>query len=149
MDQFFGAFGVEWPLLIAQAVNFAIVLAALWYFLYKPVMAMLAERQAAVVKSVSEAEQIEELFARADGEAESRVRAADAQAEGIVSLARESAAAVQAQLVKDAEARAARIAKDAEARAAEELARARKESEREVARLAVLAAEKIMRSHAQ
>lgn len=147
MSQFFAAFGVDWRLLIAQVVNFTIVLVALWYFLYKPVMAMLAKRKELVTKSVREAEQVEELFARADSEAEARVRAADDEAESIVAFARESAATTQAQLLKDAEARAARIAKDAEARAAESMEHARRESEQDIARLAVLAAEKILKQH--
>ncbi|MFA6408025.1 MAG: ATP synthase F0 subunit B [Candidatus Paceibacterota bacterium] len=147
MSQFFEAFGVDWHLLIAQVVNFAIVLIALWYFLYKPVMAMLSSRQELVSKSVREAEQVEELFARADAEAEARVQAADTEADSIVALARESAASTQAQLLKDAEARAEHIAKDAEARAAEAVARAKRESEQDIARLAVLAAEKILRQH--
>ena len=144
MQHFFEAFGVEWSLLIAQVVNFTIVLVALWYFLYKPVMAVITKRQELVAKSVREAAQVEELFARADGEAESRVQAADEEAEKIVALARESAASTQAELLKDAEARASRIAEDAKARAAEAIERARRESEQDIARLAVLAAEKVL-----
>jgi hypothetical protein len=34
MAQLFSAFGLELPLLIAQAVNFAVLMVALWYFLY-------------------------------------------------------------------------------------------------------------------
>lgn len=144
MQQLFSAFGVQWDLLIAQAVNFAIVLGALWYFLYKPVLGMLAKRQEMVAKSVAEAAQMEELFKRADGEAESRVHAADKKAEEIVAAARESAGSEKVRLTKEAEERAAAIAKDAEARAAETLLRARRESEQDIARLAVLAAEKVI-----
>ena len=144
MQHFFEAFGVDWSLLIAQVVNFTVVLVALWYFLYKPVMAVIAKRQELVAKSVRDAAQVEELFARAGGEAESRVQAADAEAEKIIVLARESAASTQAELLKDAEARAARIAEDAHARAAESIERARRESEQDIARLAILAAEKVL-----
>ena len=147
MAQFFEAFGVNWHLLIAQVVNFTIVLIALWYFLYKPVMGMLSSRQEMVAKSVREAAQIEELFTHADSEAEARVQAADTEAEKIVSLAREAGAATQAALVKDAEARAERISADAKARAAEDVARAKRESEQEIARLAILAAEKVLTQH--
>lgn len=147
MAQFFEAFGVEWHLLLAQVVNFAIVLVALWYFLYKPVMKMLSDRQEMVAKSVREAAQVEELFSHADAEAEARVQAADAEAEKIVALAREAGLTTQSELVKDAEARAERIAADAKARAAEDVARAKRESEQDIARLAVLAAEKILKQH--
>ncbi|MHB8860319.1 MAG: ATP synthase F0 subunit B [Minisyncoccota bacterium] len=147
MQQFFAAFGVEWSLLIAQVVNFTIVLVALWYFLYKPVMAMIVKRQEIVAKGVRDAAQAEEMFAKADDEAGARVQAADAEAEKIIVLARESAASTQAQLLKDAEARAAHIAEDAKARAAESIARAERESEQDIARLAILAAEKVLKEH--
>ncbi len=147
MSELFSAFGVNWTLLGAQAVNFAIVLVALWYFLYKPVLATLAKRQEYVAKSVEEAKQVEALFARADGEAEARVRAADAEAEEIVATARELATTEKTRLVKEAEARAAAVAHDASARAAETIERARRESDRDVARLAVLAAEKVLKEN--
>jgi F-type H+-transporting ATPase subunit b len=147
MQQLLSAFGIDWRLLAAQAVNFAIVIIALWYFLYKPVLAMLAKRQEMIAKGVEDAEKAEKLFASADSEAESRVKAADTEAEKIVALARESAQAEKARLLKEADERAAVVAKDAEARAAEATARAQRESEKEVARLSVLAAEKILKEH--
>lgn len=147
MQELFSAFGVNWSLLIAQAVNFGIVLVALWYFLYKPVLAVITKRQEIVAKSVQDAEHMEKLFARADDEAENRLKTADTEAERIVSLARESANAEKTRLLKEAEERSALIAKDAEARALETTARAQRESEREVARLAVLAAEKVIKGY--
>ncbi len=145
MQQLFSAFGVSWGLLIAQAVNFGIVLIALWYFLYKPVLAMLAKRQELVARGVAEAEEIKELFERADGEAERRLKAADTEAEKLVASARIVAGSERTRLMKEAEDRAASIVKDAEARATEALSQARRESEHDIARLAVLAAEKLIR----
>ena len=147
MQQLFSAFGIEWELLIAQAVNFGIVLVALWYFLYKPVLAQLEKRREVVAKGVEDAERAGELLAGADGEASKRVTAAEGEAEQIVSTAREAAQAEKVRLLKEAEARVVAVTKDAEARASEVAVRARKESEREVARLAVLAAEKILKKH--
>ncbi len=148
MQQLFSAFGVSWSLLIAQAVNFGIVLVALWYFLYKPVLAMLAKRQELVAQGVKEAEEINQLFARADDEAERRLKAADAEAEKLVANARTVAGSERTRLMKETEDRAASVMRDAEARAAEARAQALRESERDIARLAVLAAAKVMREPA-
>src|SRR5487761_1997723 len=104
MAQLLSAFGIDWRLLIAQAVNFAIVLVALWYFLYTPVLAMLSKRQEVVTKGVADAERAGKKLAGADSEALKRVVAAENQADGIVSAARESAAAEKARLLKEAEA---------------------------------------------
>ena len=147
MSQLLAAFGIDWHLLLAQAVNFGIVLIALWYFLYKPVLAMLDKRQKVVAKGVEDAARAGALLAGADGEAAKRVTAADELAEGIVAAARESGNLEKARLLKEAEARAAAVARDAEAHASESVARAKREGEQEIARLAVLAAEKILKSH--
>ncbi len=145
MEQLLSAFGIDWHLLLAQAVNFAIVLIALTYFLYKPVLEMLDKRRELVAKGVEDAREAEVKLASADGEAASRLSVADTEAESIVSSARETANAQKAQIVRDAEERAAAVAKDAEARAQETAAKTLRESEKEIAHLAILAAEKILK----
>lgn len=147
MSQLLAAFGIDWSLLLAQAVNFGIVLVALWYFLYKPVMTMLAKRQEVVAKGVEDAARAGDLLAGADTEVLKRMAAADEEANNIVSAAREAGKAEKARMLKEAEVRAVTVTKDAEARAAEVAARARRESERDVARLAILAAEKILKKN--
>lgn len=145
MEQLFEAFGVNVSLLIAQAVNFAIVLVALWYFLYKPVLAAITERQQLVAKGVEDAALASEKLARADDEAQLRVTAADEEAEAIVSAAREAATSEKARLLKEAELRAVAVTRDAEERAIEAAAKAKRESEKDIARVAILTAEKILK----
>ena len=147
MQELFSAFGVNWKLLIAQAVNFGIVLVALRYFLYTPVLEMLEKRRQEVAQGVEDALRAREMLASADGEAQLRVKAADKEADDIVTAAREAGNAEKARLLKEAEARAVAVTKDADARAAEVAARSARENEREVARLAILAAEKILAKH--
>ena len=145
MQQLLSAFGIDWRLLIAQAVNFALVLVALWYFLYKPVLAMMARRQELIAKGVVAAQEAEEKLAHTDTTVMERLQAAETEADTIVAHARESAQSEKARLLKEAEARAAAVAADAEARASEVASRARRESERDIARLSILAAEKILK----
>ncbi|KKS92777.1 MAG: ATP synthase subunit b [Parcubacteria group bacterium GW2011_GWE2_43_12] len=51
--------GIDWKLLIAQAVNFLIVLAVLYRFLYKPLLKFLDERKRRIESSLTEAKRIE------------------------------------------------------------------------------------------
>jgi F-type H+-transporting ATPase subunit b len=148
MSALLGAFGISGSLLLAQAVNFGILLIVLTYLLYKPVMKTLAERQAKVAQGVIDAERAAEKLATADGEAAERVSKAEGEADGIVMGARETATAEKARIVKEAEARAVAIAADADARAKETAAKSLRESEKEVTRLAILAAEKVIREKA-
>lgn len=52
--------GVDWRLLIAQIVNFAILAGVLGYFVYKPLLNLLDERRDRIVKAMENAKRIEE-----------------------------------------------------------------------------------------
>jgi F-type H+-transporting ATPase subunit b len=148
MQALFDAFGLNGSLLLAQMVNFAIVLVALTYFLYKPVTKLLSERQQKIAQGVQDAERAAEKLASADDVAAEKVSSAETEADGIVLTARGAAKDERARILKEAETRATQVAADAEARAHETAAKFRRESEKDVARLAVLAAEKILREKA-
>ena len=145
MSALFGAFGINGSLLLAQAVNFGILLIALTYLLYKPVMKMLDARQQKVAQGVIDAERAAEKLATADTEAATVVSTAETEAESIVAGARETAGTEKTRILKEAETRAAAVAADADARAKETAAKVLRDSEKEVARLAILAAEKVLR----
>ncbi|HSX57674.1 MAG TPA: F0F1 ATP synthase subunit B [Candidatus Saccharimonadales bacterium] len=57
--EIFKEFGVNWILLLAQIVNFTILLLLLKRFLYKPILKVLDERKAKVAQSLKDAEAIE------------------------------------------------------------------------------------------
>lgn len=145
MEQLFDTFGIDWKLLVAQAVNFGILLVVLRYVLYKPIMKTLDERRAKIEQGVKDAEEASVKLAEADTEAGARIAAADTEAEALVANARDAASSEKSRIVKEAEERAMRLTADAEARAEESKAKALRESEQEIARLAILAAEKAMR----
>ncbi|MBP6860033.1 MAG: ATP synthase F0 subunit B [Candidatus Pacebacteria bacterium] len=142
MSALFGAFGVEWHLLLIQAVNFAILVAGLTYFLYRPVMNIVAERQRVVAKGVEDAEAAATALREADNVAKARKDAAETESQELVERARQSALEQKARIAKEAEERAAKIAEDAELRAKETAAKSLRDSEQEIARLAILAAGK-------
>ncbi|MGH7174741.1 MAG: F0F1 ATP synthase subunit B [Minisyncoccia bacterium] len=144
MNALFAAFGLDWKLLLAQAINFGILLVALWYFLYTPVLGMIEKRRKVVAKGVEDAAKAAAELAEAGGKAEAMVGGAEREAEEIVKQARGAAGEERAKLLAEAQARATRLEEDGAARAAAAAARARAESEKEIARLAVLAAEKVL-----
>ncbi|MES2668369.1 MAG: ATP synthase F0 subunit B [Patescibacteria group bacterium] len=145
MESLLDAFGIDWKLLLAQLVNFGVLIAALTWFLYKPVMKTLDERAAKIRQGIEDAERASETARTADADAAIVVKGAENEAEGIVSSARDLAGAEKARIMKEAETRAAAVASDAEARAKETQAKALRDSEKEIARIAVLAAEKVLK----
>lgn len=146
MSALFSAFGIQTHLLVAQLINFGVLLAVLTYFLYKPVMKTLDERRQVVAKGVEDAQKASEALEGATEKAHAIERSAEADAGEIVNRAREEANHERDRMVKEAQDRAEGIEKDAQARAKEAHEQALRESEKEIARLAILAAEKAMRS---
>jgi len=144
MSALFETFGIDWHLLFAQGVNFAILAVALTWLLYKPVLRMVRERQAVIEKGVADAMSASRALESAEGEAKRKTDAAEIEASGIVDRARQAAHDEKARITKEAEERAAKIASDADLRAKETAAKALRESEQEIARLAVLAAGKAL-----
>lgn len=145
MSALLTTFGIDWHLLVAQVVNFLLLVAALTWFLYKPVLKMVRERERVVAKGVEDAEESARILREADGKAKERVDLAEGEAEKLVEHARRAASDERARILKETEERSLQVVRDAEARAAEAASRALRESEKEVARLAILAAEKVMR----
>src|SRR3989344_5797532 len=145
MSELFSTFGVDWKLLIIQAVNFGLLLSVLTYFLYKPILKIIDERREKIAEGVRTAEAASRRLAEAKEEGEGIVGSAAREAEGLVASARSRADEKGSEIMKAAEARAAATLKEAAERAEEAKRKALKESEHEIARAAMLAAEKILR----
>lgn len=145
MESLIHTFGIDWRLLAIQALNFGVLAGLLTWLLYKPVMKIVKERQEFIAKGVEDASEAARKLKEADTIAGARVSGAEKTADEILKGARVEAAVERSALLKDAEARAAQVERDAEARAKEDAARRRQESEKEIARLAILAAEKVIR----
>lgn len=145
MSELFAAFGIDWRLLLIQAVNFGVLLAALTYFLYRPILGIIDERREKVAEGVRTAEEAARKLADAEEESKGLVGAAARDAEQIVATARGRADEKGSEIVRAAEVKAQSVLKDAESRAEEAKRLALEESSKEIARAAMLAAEKILR----
>lgn len=144
MAELFQAFGIDWRLLLIQGVNFAILLGALWFLLYKPVLNILKDRERAIAKGVADAEAAEKARTEIESARSEKLKAAETEAASIVQSAKTRGNAIKSELTKHAEERAQEIVEDAELRGTEIRNTAQKEAEKDIARLAVLAAEKVL-----
>jgi F-type H+-transporting ATPase subunit b len=96
------AFMIEWQLLLAQLVNFLLLMGILYAFLYRPVLGMMEKRKERIAQSMKDAERVS--AAAQEAEAEKAV---------IMDQARRDAQEVRAQATRDAE----KIAQDVRGRA--------------------------------
>ncbi len=146
MDQLISVFGLDWKLLVAQVVNFAVLLGVLSYFLYGPVLRVLKERADKIAAGVKAAEAAQAEREKVAGQKAGIIKEAEHQAEMVVARAEEEGKSERAEILKAAQARVEALLKDAHAEAAEAKRAALKESQEEIARTAILAAEKILKN---
>lgn len=145
MEQLIEAFGIDIRLIIIQVFNFGLLMAVLTYFLYKPILKLLAEREATIKKGVEDAAAAESARTQAAEEKKGIIAAANKEAEAMAARAKEHAGVKGDEIVADARKKAESVVKDATLRGEELISQARKESEAEIARLAILAAEKVLK----
>jgi F-type H+-transporting ATPase subunit b len=130
--------------LIIQFVNFFILLFILQRLLYKPFLAKMAERTAAIKSSLEEAQAVRAEAARQQEENEARLRTAHAEAAAIREQALREAADESRKHIEAAQAQSRKLVEDTKAQLDAEVRRARDELRREVSDLAVAVAEKLV-----
>ena len=142
MNSVLSTFGIDWRLLLVNAVNFGVLLLALWYFLYGPVMQMLEERRQKVAKGVEDAQAAAHKLTEIEVSRREVLAHAGKEADVIVAEARAAALQKEREILAHGEVSANALVKDAEGRAQELKPRAIEESKQEVAKLIVLGMQK-------
>src|SRR3990172_3257094 len=59
MQELFSKLGIDWRLLIAQIINFTVLLFVLYRFLYRPILSVLEKRRERIEKSLEEAVRVD------------------------------------------------------------------------------------------
>jgi F-type H+-transporting ATPase subunit b len=89
MDQLFEKFGLHVNLLIAQMVNFGILLLVLYKFVYQPVLKILDQRREKIEKSLQQAKEIEIRTQQLQEDINQQMAAAKKQSDALIMEARE------------------------------------------------------------
>lgn len=148
MEEIIKAFGIDGRLITIQIVNFFVLLAALSYLLYTPLMKMLDERKRLIAKGVEDAKNAALSLENAGKEKDGILAAAVSEASSIVKRGEEAAKRDAASIVKGAHEQSTRIIEDGEKKATALADSIRSKTEAEVAKAALLAAEKILKERA-
>lgn len=144
MEQLIQAFGIDIKLIAVQIINFVVLLAVLSYFLYKPVLKLLNDREEKIKQGIVDAEAAAQARATAMDEKSAILTSAQQEAQEVTARAAAFAKEQETQIVSDAQEKASHVLSDAEAKSAQLKAQALRESEAEIAKLAVLAAQKVL-----
>jgi F-type H+-transporting ATPase subunit b len=131
--------------LIVQLINFIILLFILQRFLYKPLLAKMEERTAAIKRSLDEAQAARADAVRQQEENAAQLRAAYAEAASIRDQALREAEEAGRKQLEAAQAQSRKLVEDTKTQLDAEIRRAREELRRETTDLALAAAEKLVR----
>lgn len=135
MGETLNTLGIYWPKLIAQTINFAIVLFVLWKFAYRPVLGILEERRQRIAEGMKNAERMKTELAQAQVTRDKILSDTNAQANKLIEEARAAAAKVQEQETQKAIATANQIVAKAREASEAELVRMKAELRKELVRL--------------
>src|SRR5215467_2495458 len=88
IQQIAATFGVDWPHLISQMISFSIVCALLYWFAYKPVLRMLAQRRELIAQGLANSETIKAELAQTEAQRQEVLAKANVEAAQFVEEAR-------------------------------------------------------------
>ncbi len=137
--------GIDGKLLLAQAVNFLILLFILYRFVYKPMLDFLEKRTERIEKGLRDAEESGRRLSKATEREEEILSDARKEAKKLLSDATASAESRGAELLAEFGEKAQRIIAEAEERATAERERLFREAKGEIAGLVISTTEKVLR----
>jgi len=144
MEVLISTFHVEWKLLIAQAINFGIVFAILWWVALKPLLRIMADREQRISKSLEDANELEKRLKASDEAYEQKLQEARNHAIQIL----EEADLAAEQKVKEAVLRARRetelVVSQAREQIEEQRRRVVEEAKQDLAGIIMSAVEKVI-----
>ncbi len=146
MEEIAKVFGIHWKLLAAQMVNFSIALFVLHRYVYKPIFAILEKRQQKLAQGLEDAELVAQEKVRIEVEGVKVLAHAREEGGKLVETLRKQGLDEEHRILREAQEKSVAMLGDAKKLADEERVYMLRESEKEVARMAVLAAEKILRT---
>ncbi|SVC21749.1 uncharacterized protein METZ01_LOCUS274603 [marine metagenome] len=145
MGEAFSALGINLPQLIAQIVNFAVLLLILRFTLYKPILKMLDARRQKISEGLDAAESAREEASEAQASIEGQLDDARQQSQEILANAQQIATRIQDEARSESE----RSRETARGRATQEIAlerdRAISELRGEFADITIAATERVIK----
>lgn len=136
-------FGVKPILLVAQVVNFLILLFILKRFLYKPILKVLETRKEKIAQGLKDAEEIEKRLQQVTAEREEKLKVAGTDAEKILQEATKTAEKIVTAAHEKASADIEKMIEKSEDSMRLERAKMQQEMKTELVDLVVLTLEKV------
>ncbi len=136
--------GINLPTLIAQIVNFTILLGLLYLVAYKPIMRLLDERSGKIRQSMEQTEVIKQQAERAEAETRKQIETARKEGQAVITRAVKAGDEVRQKAQQQAKEEAESLLNRARAEIQRERDEAITELRKEFADLTIMAAGKVI-----
>ncbi|MDD5109834.1 MAG: F0F1 ATP synthase subunit B [Patescibacteria group bacterium] len=136
--------GLDWRLLLAQVVNFGILVAVLTWAVYKPLLKVMAERRGKIERGLSDAEKAAQQLKEFEGFKQEQLTAFKRQADAILAEASRLSDATKKEAAARATEQAAKIVQQAKVAIAAEKEQMLRDLQGELSDVVVAAAAKVI-----
>jgi F-type H+-transporting ATPase subunit b len=106
--------GINWGIFLSQAFNFAILLAVLTFFVYKPLMKVLDERAKRIKEGLDKAAQADARLKEVDEISKERIKTAEQKSVEIIRLTGQKAKILEQDMMQKMEEKQRQIALETE-----------------------------------
>jgi len=127
--------GIDWKLLLSQAVNFLLLLVILRLFVYKPILNILKKRREKIEEGLAKAEEADVRLKEVDNINKRKIKETENKAISIIKNTEEKAKKLEVDLLDKAKTKEADYMAKVEQNIETEKLAARKEMEKEAAEL--------------
>ena len=143
-EKIISQFGIDYPLLIAQCINFIIVASAIWFFAFKKILSTIKDREKQIADSLKNADKIKLELEQTQQKQQDTLNEASMEAKKTVSVAQEQAKSLLESQKEEAQQEAEAII--AKAKSAMELERQNvlNDARQEIASLVILATSRVL-----
>lgn len=134
--------GVDWKVLIAQIVNFTVLLFVLRAFVYKPVLKVLNDRRKRIEEAIERSKSVDKRMAEIDELKEEVLKKARTESQKIIKKAEEAALKAKESVLKEAHSTSEKILAESRKKIEAEREKIFQEAKAQIADLVYAAVEK-------
>ena len=144
MDSLISTFHIDWHMIVAQAINFVVVFAVLYFFALKPLTKLMNERTLTISGGLDNAKKQEELLKAQQEEYDKTLAKARVEAQVIMKEVKKDADAKRAQILATAQDESKAIFENGKKQLSEEKIKMLDEAKKELVSLVVSATGKVL-----
>ena len=115
MNEFVSQFGLDWKLFLSQLINFVLILIVLTFFVYKPVIKMLKERNKKIKEGLDKAQEAGVRLKEIDVIGKTKIKEAETTSINMIRETEKKAKILEQELHKKIEDNQMKLEKEAQA----------------------------------